>query len=78
MAAAALPVVSHKLVLLGDTSVGKSCLVVRFCRQEFYDYQEPTIGAAFLTQTVQLSDAIIRFEVRARRARRALGTARTR
>lgn len=26
------PVVSHKLVLLGDTSVGKSCLVVRFCR----------------------------------------------
>jgi GTPase SAR1 family protein len=28
------PVVSHKLVLLGDTSVGKSCLVVRFCRGE--------------------------------------------
>lgn len=24
------PIVSHKLVLLGDTSVGKSCLVVRF------------------------------------------------
>ena len=38
------PVVSHKLVLLGDTSVGKSCLVVRFCRGEFFDYQEPTIG----------------------------------
>ena len=43
MAAPALPVISHKLVLLGDTSVGKSCLVVRFCRGEFYDYQEPTI-----------------------------------
>lgn len=41
--AAPLPVVSHKLVLLGDTAVGKSCLVVRFCRGEFYDYQEPTI-----------------------------------
>ena len=64
--ASSLPVVSHKLVLLGDTSVGKSCLVVRFCRGEFYDYQEPTIGAAFLTQTVQLSDAVIRFEVRDR------------
>jgi hypothetical protein len=37
-------IVSHKLVLLGDTSVGKSCLVVRFCRGDFYDYQEPTIG----------------------------------
>lgn len=40
-------VVSHKLVLLGDTSVGKSCLVVRFCRGEFYDYQEPTIGGEY-------------------------------
>ncbi len=36
---------SHfKLVLLGDTAVGKSCLVVRFVRDEFFEYQEPTIG----------------------------------
>jgi GTPase SAR1 family protein len=33
-----------KLVLLGDTAVGKSCLVVRFVRDEFFEYQEPTIG----------------------------------
>ena len=33
-----------KLVLLGDTSVGKSCLVVRFVRDEFFEFQEPTIG----------------------------------
>ena len=57
------PVVSHKLVLLGDTSVGKSCLVVRFSRGDFYDYQEPTIGAAFLTQAVQLPDCTVRFEL---------------
>jgi small GTP-binding protein len=57
------PVLSNKLVLLGDTSVGKSCLVVRFCRGEYFDYQEPTIGAAFLTQTVALDDCIIRFEL---------------
>lgn len=62
-AATARTVISHKLVLLGDTSVGKSCLVVRFCRGEYFDYQEPTIGAAFLTQTVQLEDCIIRFEL---------------
>lgn len=58
-----LPIVSQKLVLLGDSSVGKSCLVIRFARREFYEFQEPTIGAAFLTQTVQLSDCVIRFEV---------------
>lgn len=33
-----------KLVLLGDASVGKSCLVVRFAKEEFYENQEPTIG----------------------------------
>jgi GTPase SAR1 family protein len=52
-----------KLVLLGDTAVGKSCLVVRFVRNEFFEYQEPTIGAAFLTQTVQLEDATVKFEI---------------
>lgn len=89
------PVISHKLVLLGETSVGKrceagrrwrhmhsaailaltpsgcraptllarSCLCVRFCRGEFFDYQEPTIGAAFLTQTIQLPDCVMRMEI---------------
>jgi|EP01083_Nonionella_stella_P044172 small GTP-binding protein len=52
-----------KLVLLGDAAVGKSCLVVRFVRDEFYEFQEPTIGAAFLTQTVALDDATVKFEI---------------
>lgn len=37
---------NHKLVLLGDSGVGKSCLVVRFVRDEFFEFQEPTIGGA--------------------------------
>jgi GTPase SAR1 family protein len=36
-----------KLVLLGDTAVGKSCLVVRFVRDEFFEFQEPTIGGMY-------------------------------
>lgn len=52
-----------KLVLLGDAAVGKSCLVVRFVRDEFFEFQEPTIGAAFLTQTVGLDDATVKFEI---------------
>jgi hypothetical protein len=36
-----------KLVLLGDTAVGKSCLVVRFVRDEFFEFQEPTIGGVY-------------------------------
>eukprot|EP00927_Polykrikos_kofoidii_P079932 TRINITY_DN76780_c0_g1_i1.p1 TRINITY_DN76780_c0_g1~~TRINITY_DN76780_c0_g1_i1.p1 ORF type:complete len:232 (+),score=47.86 TRINITY_DN76780_c0_g1_i1:94-696(+) len=52
-----------KLVLLGDASVGKSCLVVRFAKGEFYEYQEPTIGAAFMTQTVALGSDVVKFEI---------------
>lgn len=52
-----------KLVLLGDTAVGKSCLVVRFVRDEFFEFQEPTIGAAFLTQTVSFDDSTVKFEI---------------
>ncbi|GFH52339.1 ras-related small GTPase Rab5 [Chaetoceros tenuissimus] len=52
-----------KLVLLGDAAVGKSCLVVRFVRDEFFEFQEPTIGAAFLTQTVQCEDATVKYEI---------------
>mmetsp|Transcript_7230 Transcript_7230/g.14262 ORF Transcript_7230/g.14262 Transcript_7230/m.14262 type:complete len:195 (+) Transcript_7230:999-1583(+) len=52
-----------KLVLLGDTAVGKSCLVVRFVRDEFFEFQEPTIGAAFLTQSVQLDSSVVKFEI---------------
>lgn len=40
---------THKLVLLGDTAVGKSCLAVRFVREEFLEFQEPTIGGLGLS-----------------------------
>uniref|UniRef100_A0A3Q0R0B2 RAB5A, member RAS oncogene family n=1 Tax=Amphilophus citrinellus TaxID=61819 RepID=A0A3Q0R0B2_AMPCI len=43
-----------KLVLLGESAVGKSSLVLRFVKGQFHEFQESTIGAAFLTQTVCL------------------------
>jgi GTPase SAR1 family protein len=85
-----------KLVLLGNAGVGKSCLVLRFVRNEFYEEQETTIGgrepvvlpsssqrcrlplvllahavfggvflliAAFLTQSVPIEDATVKFEI---------------
>ena len=49
-----------KLVLLGETAVGKSSLVLRFVKQQFFEYQESTIGAAFLTRTVNVDDVTIK------------------
>ncbi|KAL9084974.1 MAG: hypothetical protein Q9159_004940 [Coniocarpon cinnabarinum] len=54
-----------KLVLLGESAVGKSSLVLRFVKDQFDEYRESTIGAAFLTQTVPLpeKDATVKFEI---------------
>ncbi|KAI4176067.1 MAG: hypothetical protein LQ343_001350 [Gyalolechia ehrenbergii] len=53
-----------KLVLLGESAVGKSSLVLRFVKDQFDDYRESTIGAAFLTQTISLDDSTtVKFEI---------------
>lgn len=34
----------YKLVLLGESAVGKSSLVLRFVKGQFHEHQESTIG----------------------------------
>jgi small GTP-binding protein len=53
----------YKLVLLGESAVGKSSLVLRFVKGTFLSFQESTIGAAFLTQSVRLNEQVIKFEI---------------
>lgn len=38
-------------------------VICRFARGDFYEFQEPTIGAAFMTQTVSLKDINVKFEI---------------
>jgi len=53
-----------KLVLLGESAVGKSSLVLRFVKGQFHEYQESTIGAAFLTQTIAVDEnTVVKFEI---------------
>ncbi|CAI4034772.1 hypothetical protein SMKI_11G2220 [Saccharomyces mikatae IFO 1815] len=60
-----------KLVLLGDSSVGKSSIVHRFVKDTFDELRESTIGAAFLSQSItihpndggEVKDVIIKFEI---------------
>ncbi|KAJ2383716.1 GTP-binding protein of the rab/ypt [Coemansia sp. RSA 2559] len=47
---------NYKLVLLGESAVGKSSIVTRFARNEFNQYNESTIGAAFVTKDVTLDE----------------------
>ncbi|KAJ6835053.1 ras-related protein RABF1 isoform X1 [Iris pallida] len=53
-----------KLVLLGDSGVGKSCIVLRFVRGQFDPTSKVTVGASFLSQTLALQDSrTIKFEI---------------
>ncbi|XP_044486067.1 ras-related protein RHN1-like isoform X2 [Mangifera indica] len=42
---------------------GKTSLVLRFIKGQFYDHQEPTIGAAFFTQILSLTEATVKFDI---------------
>ncbi|CAL5327752.1 unnamed protein product [Camellia sinensis] len=50
-------------VLLGDMGTGKTSLVLRFVKGQFFDNQEPTIGAAFFTQILSLPEATVKFDI---------------
>ncbi|KAJ5077872.1 ras-related protein rab-5c [Anaeramoeba ignava] len=52
-----------KLVLLGASAAGKSSIVLRFCKGEFFENQEATIGAAFLTQSVPFDDYVVKLQI---------------
>ncbi|CAH8256995.1 unnamed protein product [Arabidopsis lyrata] len=63
MAAAGNKSINAKLVLLGDVGAGKSSLVLRFVKDQFVEFQESTIGAAFFSQTLAVNDATVKFEI---------------
>jgi len=55
---------SKRLVLLGESAVGKSSIVIQYVKQQFYEYQESTIGAAYLSKVVKRTDEKpIKFEI---------------
>ncbi len=58
---------TYKLVLLGDTSVGKSSIASQYIQGTFSDFQEPTIGAAFMCKDTNINfngeDRKCRFEI---------------
>lgn len=42
-----------KTVIVGDSGVGKTCLLVRFIRNLFDDCSQPTLGVDFLSKIVE-------------------------
>lgn len=57
------PVVNHKIVLLGDMSVGKTSICNRYYSGEYTGTHEATIGGCFFTKDVELESHICKFEI---------------
>jgi GTPase SAR1 family protein len=46
-----------KLVLLGESAVGKSSLVLRFVKGQFHEYQESTIGGSLFSRRKTINES---------------------
>ena len=44
--------ITYKVVILGDTNVGKTAILTRFAKGVFKKESEPTIGAHFMSKVV--------------------------
>ncbi|KAG6503967.1 ras-related protein Rab11B-like [Zingiber officinale] len=52
-----------KVVLIGDSGVGKSNLLSRFSRNEFSLESKSTIGVEFATRTIRVDDKVIKAQI---------------
>jgi len=52
-----------KIVMIGDSGVGKSCLLKRFSTKEFSDNYISTIGVDFEIQTLDINGKIVKLQI---------------
>ena len=54
---------TYKLVIIGESGVGKSNLLLRFTRNEFEPEKKFTIGVEFSTRTIEYDNKTIRAQI---------------
>ncbi|XP_038219037.1 putative Ras-related protein Rab-33 [Zerene cesonia] len=52
-----------KIIVLGDSGVGKTCLTYRFCEGQFLDKSEATIGVDFRERTIKIRNEDIKLQL---------------
>lgn len=52
-----------KIIVIGDSNVGKTCLTFRFCGGKFLQRSEATIGVDFREKTIQIDDETIKLQI---------------
>jgi small GTP-binding protein len=54
---------SFKIIVIGDSGVGKSCLTTKAVKNSFEEYYQATVGFEFLTFNLKLNDCIIKLQI---------------
>lgn len=53
----------YKYIIVGDTSVGKSCLLLNYTEKKFIEEHDTTIGVEFGSQLFKLEDKTIKVQI---------------
>ena len=54
---------SFKLIVVGDSGVGKSCLTIKATKDNFDSIYSPTIGFEFLTFFIKIEDLYVKLQI---------------
>ena len=52
-----------KFIIVGDTAVGKSCLLMQFIEQRFKNYHELTLGIEFGQKTLSIDGKTVKLQL---------------
>ena len=54
---------SIKTIIVGDSGVGKTCILIRFIRDEFERDNPSTLGVQFMAKTIEMDNHIIELQL---------------
>ena len=54
---------SFKIIVIGDSGVGKSCLTMKAAKNYFEDCYSATVGFEFYSMTIKIKDKLIKLQI---------------
>jgi Ras-related protein Rab-1A len=54
---------SFKIIVIGDSSVGKSCLTMKATKNLFENNYSATVGFEFFTFNIKLNDKVVKLQI---------------
>ena len=55
--------ISFKIIVIGDSSVGKSCLTTQAVRNNFEEFYTATVGFEFLTFNMRINNNVLKLQI---------------